>query len=165
MKEITAVQLGQIRAKLQDLGVVSGVGEGSVLGGPSDSEEATAPARRAREICFEQAKSKGASFLYFAVVQEEGLATVVATARAELYRLTKAGRAELEKRKKEILADFSQRAKRCYFSYFYPGSHEYTQEGFEDAQANERVKEALIRVLTDLNFWLELEPNDGLSTK
>lgn len=49
--------------------------------------------------------------------------------------------------------------KAVFFGFNYPGSHEYTQEESQAAQANEESKKALREILGKINKELGLEEN------
>ena len=65
-------------------------------------------------------------------------------------------RAELISQRKNVLSLLKQEEKQFYFGSLYPGSHEYTEEGYQAAQHNEKRKQELRVELGQLNRSLGL---------
>jgi len=65
--------------------------------------------------------------------------------------VTMSTRKEALKEREVVLRRLHAAESARYFSEFYPGSHEPTEEGFQAAQANERAKVDLRARLKELN--------------
>lgn len=65
-------------------------------------------------------------------------------------------RNQLIAQRKVVLSDLQREDKQLFFGSLYPGSHEFTEEGFQAAQKNADNKERLRVKLADLNGKLGL---------
>ena len=72
---------------------------------------------------------------------------------------TAVNKARLRRKRSATIRRLRREENTCFFSGFYPGSHEFTEEGFQAAQANEREKTQLRSRLQKLNEQLGLQPD------
>lgn len=156
MKEITSLQAIENFSKLTELTPVSITQTASRSGrDQSPVLNYIDPCRRARKVCFELAMKQGGEFVEFGFPVEESLAppVVTVTIGAKVYKLTEAGRWELNCRWTTAYAELMERGKKCFFG---PGGmHERENADYWAAHENEEAKKRLTAELQELNFWLD----------
>jgi len=117
-----------------------------------------------RRLCLQMADEKTPEGSTTFVVFAPGSPIIDAKCHvcAHLYTLTDTGRKGLENKRRSLVERLKIAKRACFFGSSSPGSHEYTNEDYFAAQANEYDKKTLPKQIRRLNLFLGKSRNSGI---